>query len=304
MAGEPYTAQDASGELAAMAIGASLWGAYNQTGEFGLHLTKAGRIGCQYGYANLEWLPTSRVFPLARATGLRVKDYQNLILVNQAGRRFYDETKGQFSANHYNSIQPYAQGSYLNLASVKYAPSAFIDAALAGTGESSNGGGPIWAIFDSEAAKREEWTPAPPHVDTAAGYFFSANTIEELAARIVNTYQRKPMPAAALRDTVAKYNSYVDAGSDAEFGKPAPKYKIQSPPFYAAWSTPVVHDTRAGLRINAQCQVVDLHGNVIPGLYCGGESAGGFSMHGLARCVVQGRIAGRNAVTERPTGRV
>ena len=40
-----------------MAIGASLWGAYNQTGEFGDRLTKAGRIGCQYGYRNLEWQP-------------------------------------------------------------------------------------------------------------------------------------------------------------------------------------------------------------------------------------------------------
>ena len=60
----------------------------------------------------------------------------------------------------------------------------------------------------------------------------------------------------------------------------------------------MIHDTRSGLRINAKCQVVDLNGGVIPGLYCGGESAGGFSMHGLARCAVMGRIAGRNAAEE------
>jgi hypothetical protein len=35
VAGEPYTFQDASGELAAMAIGASLWGLANQTLENG-----------------------------------------------------------------------------------------------------------------------------------------------------------------------------------------------------------------------------------------------------------------------------
>ena len=82
-------------------------------------------------------------------------------------------------------------------------------------------------------------------------------------------------------------------GEDKDFGKPAPRYKIATPPFYAAWSTPVLHDTRAGLRINARCQVIDMNGAVIiPGLYCGGESAGGFSQHGLARCVVQGLIAG------------
>jgi hypothetical protein len=28
-----------------------------------------------------------------------------------------------------------------------------------------------------------------------------------------------------------------------------------------------------------------MNGEVIPGLYCGGESAGGFSQHGLARCL-------------------
>jgi succinate dehydrogenase/fumarate reductase flavoprotein subunit len=68
--------------------------------------------------------------------------------------------------------------------------------------------------------------------------------------------------------------------------------------FSAASAAPVIHATRSGLRINAKCQVVDLNGEVIPGLYCGGESAGGFSLHGLARCAVQGRIAGRNAVAE------
>jgi succinate dehydrogenase/fumarate reductase flavoprotein subunit len=114
----------------------------------------------------------------------------------------------------------------------------------------------------------------------------------------VNKYQRKPMPAAALESSVSRYNSLVAAGNDADFGKPAPKYKIQTPPFYGAWATPVVHDTRAGLRINAKCQVMDFSGNVIPGLYCAGESAGGFGLHGLARCLVQGRIAGKNAAIE------
>ena len=60
----------------------------------------------------------------------------------------------------------------------------------------------------------------------------------------------------------------------------------------------MLHDTRAGLRINARCQVIDMNGEVIPGLYCGGEFAGGFSLHGLARCLQQGVIAGRNAHAE------
>ncbi|HMA81706.1 MAG TPA: FAD-binding protein, partial [Candidatus Binatia bacterium] len=53
--------------------------------------------------------------------------------------------------------------------------------------------------------------------------------------------------------------------------------------------------TRSGLRINARCQVVDMDGKVIPGLYCAGESAGGFNQHGMGRCVTQGYICGADA---------
>jgi hypothetical protein len=235
-----------------------------------------------------------------------VRDYQNVILVNQAGLRFFDETKGGGygypQANHGGAVTPYTPWSYHNLTSVQYdpVPFSFGNAALAGIGDAVNGGGPIWAIFDADAVKREGWNTTPPDVDIDAGYFFSANSIEELARKIVMKYQRKPMPPGVLQDTVRKYNSYVDAGKDPEFDKPAPKYKIQTAPFYAGFATPMVHDSRSGLRINAKCEVVDLNGNVIPGLYCGGESAGGFSQHGLARASVQGRIAGREAAKSAP----
>jgi succinate dehydrogenase/fumarate reductase flavoprotein subunit len=112
---------------------------------------------------------------------------------------------------------------------------------------------------------------------------------------ILNPYQLEPVPARELEDTVTKYNSFVDAGKDQEFGKPTPKYKIRTPPFYAAWSTPILHDCLSGLRINRKCQVIDIHGQVIPGLYCAGESAGGFALHGLPRVTVFGRVAGREA---------
>src|SRR5204863_9933090 len=72
LAGMPWSDQDASGELAAMAIGASLWGLYNQTGEFGASVTKPSSIGCQYKYRNRQWMPGSRVFESARASGLKV----------------------------------------------------------------------------------------------------------------------------------------------------------------------------------------------------------------------------------------
>jgi succinate dehydrogenase/fumarate reductase flavoprotein subunit len=298
VAGEPYTVQDASGELAGMAVGASLWGGFNQTGEFGSGITKAGKIGCQYGYVNLTWEPGSPIFSKARATGLRVGDWQNVILVNQLGQRFYDETAGQFPRNAYGSVKNYVPGSWRNAADMPYKPANFLNAAMAGTGDAVNGGGPIWAIFDADAVAREKWTVTPPHVDIAEGFFFSGNTLAELARSIRNRFQRMPMPPEALERTVARYNSFVDAGADADFDKPRPRYRIERGPFHAAWSVPSPHDTRCGLRINARCQVIDMEGAVIAGLYCGGESAGGFSLHGLARCTAQGRIAGINAAAE------
>lgn len=106
LAGMPWSDQSASGELAAMAI-ASLWGFYNQIGEFGSNVTKPGSIGCQYNYWHLQWMPGSPVFDRSRATGLRVADWQDVILVNMLGKRFYDETGGQYIANNYNSLDPY-----------------------------------------------------------------------------------------------------------------------------------------------------------------------------------------------------
>jgi succinate dehydrogenase/fumarate reductase flavoprotein subunit len=298
LAGMPWSDQDASGEIAAMSVGAALWGTANYTGEFGSGITKPGAIGCQYGYVNVRWRPGSEVFNKARAIGLPVKDWQDVILVNMLGNRFYDETGGHFNYNTYQSTNPYEPYSYLNAKNAKYDPSNFINAALAGIGDGHNGGGPIWAIFDAAAVAREKWNPHPPDVDVDAGFFFTAGSVEDLAAKIKMKYQRVPMPPQNLAATVARYNSFVDAGKDADFSKPKPLYRIAQPPFYAAWATPVIHDTRAGLRINARCQVVDMNGEVIPGLYCGGESAGGFSMHGLPRAICQGFIAGKNAVTE------
>ena len=298
VAGMPYSAQDGAAEMAAMNVGASLWGGYNQTGEFGSNITKPGTIGSQFGYVHLRWMPGSPVFDKARASGLIVHDWQNVILVNMIGKRFYDETGPQYSANDYKSIDPYVPSSYRNAKNLKYNPNNFLNAALAGIGDGKNGGGPIWAIFDADAVARERWEPHPPNVDRAAGFFFSAASLAELARAIVMRYQRVAMPPDTLESTVARYNTFVDAGIDDDFGKPKPLYKIATPPFYAAWATPVLHDTRAGLRINAKGQVMDMHGAVIAGLYSCGESAGGFSMHGLARATCQGRIAGLHAAAE------
>ena len=270
VAGEPYSRQTGDGEIAALAIGATLWGTANQTMESNAYLSRAHHIGCQWGYDSLKWTPDSPIFAKARASGLTIDDYQNIILVNQAGRRFWNEVTSDRDHEWFAAAMGY-HGNTTKL----------------------NGGGPIWAIFDADAVARLGWDPRPPHVDPL--YFFSGDTIEEVARRISNPYQTRPMPAAVLQETVTRYNTFVDTGVDADFKKPTPRYKIQKPPFYAAWATPVIHDSLTGLRTNTKAQVMDIQDQVIPGLYCAGESQGGFAQHGLGRTIVFGRIAGRDA---------
>ncbi len=267
----PYVFQGAKGELAAMDIGASLWATANQTNEAGAAITKTRHIGCRWGYSSLVFQPESKLFALAKATGLTVKDWQDMIFINSTGKRFWNEVDGSYR---------------------------FFAAAMAYNGDKTklNGGGPIWAIFDADGAAREKWDPKPPHVDPD-GFFYSADTVAELAGKIKNQHQRMPISGAALQDTVSRYNSFVASGTDTDFKKPTPMYKIEKPPFYAAWATPILHDTLTGLRASTNGEVMDIRGEVIPGLYCAGESQGGFAQHGLARCMVFGRVAGRHAAT-------
>ncbi len=264
----PYARQSGDAELMSMAIGASLWATAQQTSESGAAITKTVHIGCQWGYGSLVFETDSPIFHLARATGLTVANWQDVIMVNQVGKRFWSETDGSYK---------------------------FIAAAMAYNGDPDklNGGGPIWAIFDSDAVARERWNPKPPNVDPL--YFASGETLKELAANINNPYQKRPMPGTVLQETVERYNSFVTSGTDTDFKKPKPMYKIEKPPFYAAWATPILHDSLTGLRVNTDQQVIDIHGQVIPGLYCGGESMGGLAQHGLGRDLVSGRIAGLHA---------
>src|SRR5262245_35873161 len=201
VAGEPYTFQDASGELAAMAIGASLWGLGNQILENGDSIRTQRALGSRYNY--FAWDVHSPIFPLVRATGLAVQNWQDLILVNQLGQRFYDETKGDYpTGNAAHDVAPYTPADYRNPARIAYDPTRynFFNAAVAMNAASAPpdyAAGPIWAIFDAEAVAREQWQVSSPYVDPD-GYCFRGDTLAQLAATIHNPYQAKPMDGTTL----------------------------------------------------------------------------------------------------------
>lgn len=133
------------------------------------------------------------------------------------------------------------------------------------------------------------------------GRLFRADTVEELARKI-------NVPPDALAATVAEYNRGVDAGTD-EFGRTGlvagygKRPKLDKPSFYAYGSTSAIIATYCGLTVDTRMKVIDVFGEPIEGLFAAGELTGGF--HGkafmtgssLGKCVICGRLAGRNAAT-------
>ena len=285
LGGMPFSDQDASGEIAAMEIGAALLSASSyQMSEGGAQMKAPSRIGCQYGYGR-GFMQDSKIWKLSRATGIEM-DLNSMIVVNMLGQRFAneDDYRGVFPGSEYQN--------FFN----KAASSVFIDAD--GDGNAECYGGPVWAIVDDAAAKRNDWVMEQGVLDFDGGYAFKADTIEELAQKVVNKYYENiKMDPKILADTVNRYNSFVAAGKDSDWGKKTLQNQIKTGPFYALWAVSNIHDTLAGLRVDDKMQVVDMHGKLIPNLFCAGESAGGMRVHGLGRVITAGYIAGRSAAS-------
>ena len=285
LAGMPYSNADGSGEIAAMQIGAILGDMVEYAQPEGGHaMSPAKRVGCRYVYSG-GYNKTSVLWPYLCATGV-IRDPDSMIIVNALGARCGNEDiawngSDAFAAEWFNT----------SLASVVI-DDPDVD------GDAKRIAGPLWAIFDQACCDRNEWAMEQGDVDYDNGYCFKADTLEELADMIVNKYYEDiKVDPATLVATVEAYNAACDSGVDDEWGRTNLVHKIETGPFYAAWATNTLHDNYGGLRVNPSMQVVDICGNLIPGLFACGESAGGTRTHGLSRAIPTGYIAGRSAAT-------
>ncbi len=177
---------------------------------------------------------------------------------------------------------------------------------------SQQAGGEAYIVFDSRLAwKFSAW---PYFVSTAAGIAYAyiqdyerdvpdiiskGNTLEE-AARI------HPEPETLIQ-SVKRYNRFVEVGMDADFQRSPLGEGILQPPFYVMGpAAAYIGVTRGGLDVNTQFQVLDQSGDVIPGLFAGGRTAGGLMMMGhglnLAWAFTSGRLAGRIAASSQGQG--
>ncbi len=200
------------------------------------------------------------------------------ITVNAHGRRFYNE---------------FAEGYY---------------GAMTAAGMRQPGG-VYWVVFDESILGSVGKHPDIKGInmfqvkDLEQCKKYKANTIEELA-------NITGINAEGLKETIDKYNSDIDSvGYDTVFGRQGqvatPRTLVKlTPPFYAVKCITALTSMKGGIKINDRCQVLNNYDEIIPGLYAGGEVAGGLHpksyMMGCmtATAMAQGIICGKNAAKE------
>jgi hypothetical protein len=302
---------DGSGIAAGMKIGANLAGMMQNYQHSLASPTVSSVLGTRDAVASI--FPGHPAFLFARAKGIAIggAGWEHAIAVNQVGQRFYNEREignvssdAKFPPGSDGTRNPFVPLDWRNASTAQvkaqYKRSAASDAALAmneGSRAPDYASGPVWAIFDAAAVARGGWKIRYPYIaDPPDGYFHKADTLAELAKKVM-AHPHQKMPLKYLVETVARYNAFADKGMDEDFEKPV-LHRIDTPPFYAAIASIRVLDSYGGLRINGKAQVLDTQGQVIPGLYAGGEASGGGTQHGIGRASVHGYIAGTHAAQE------
>ncbi|MFU2317234.1 flavocytochrome c [Rahnella sp. PCH160] len=148
-----------------------------------------------------------------------------------------------------------------------------------------------WVIFDEQVRGNNK--AADEYI--AKGFVLSAPTPQDLAVKL-------NMDPQALSETLERYNLFVVAKKDEDFGRTtALRHPLNQGPFFAIRIAPGVHHTMGGVTINPDTAVLDAQKQIIPGAWAAGEVVGG--IHGanriggnaVADIIIFGTLAGRKA---------
>jgi len=124
-----------------------------------------------------------------------------------------------------------------------------------------------WVIFGTKLTKLEE--DFEKELSKKNGNVFKCNTIEECAKAI-------GADPKILKKTVEENNKAAAMHKDDLYHKDARYLRpVAKAPFYVTKLNPRALGTLGGIKINEKTEVVDVDGEVIPGLYAGGLDAGG-----------------------------
>jgi len=263
----------------AQAAGADLWHMWHYHGPYGMrHPDPEYPLGL-YVKALPMWTPGRPGRPLPKMAW---------IVVDQDGRRYVDEYPPYLSDTGVRQFDHYDAAAARHTRMPSFMIFDEAGRRMYPMGRSiANGRGP-----------RYEWS-ADNLREVDNGILKRADTLDELAGMA-------GIDAAALRETVARWNRDCAAGRDSLYGRrPETMVPIAEPPYYLAQLWPVVINTQGGPVHDARQRVLDPYGEPIARLYAAGELGSVFGhvyMAGgnLAECVVGGRIAGRGAAACEP----
>lgn len=128
-----------------------------------------------------------------------------------------------------------------------------------------------------------------------AGYMQQANTIEELAEKLM-------LPPQTLKTNIYRYNELCEKGEDKDFGKISFRMRpVVKAPFYGITVGGNLLCTLDGLRININMQVLDKNMEPIKGLFAVGNDSGGFFAYSYPE-LAPGVAAGRSMTFGRHVG--
>ena len=196
--------------------------------------------------------------------------------------RFYGHVLAQ-DAMHNDDLWPFPIMDFVCTAGVVIDASArrFVNEGLGGVYLTNSIAGlpdPLAAtvVFDRaiwDGPGREFISPANPLLVSRGGTLLTAPDLAGLAGQL-------GVPAAALAETVARYNTAVDAGATAQLAPPRTiathkPHPIRTPPFHAIRLCAGITYTMGGIAIDANCRVLNAVNVPIAGLYAAGCATGG-----------------------------
>lgn len=271
----------------------SSWSA-GSPGDTGEMIEAGAGLGAALGYMDEGWWGPVVMLegePQARLL-LTEKNLPHSIIVNKAGKRFVNESSSYTKVNK-------------RMKSAHSAESPCI---------------PAYLIFDAEYRRRYPVGPLLPLTfqpdwmtsKAVRNTILKADTLYELAGRL-------GIDPQGLESEVQRFNGFVDNGVDEDFHRGEAVYdqyygdpradhpclgRIDRGPYYGVRIYPGELGTKGGLCTNANAQVVNAEGRVIPGLYaignCSRPMTGNVypaSGATLGSAMVFGYIAGKHIAT-------
>jgi hypothetical protein len=239
---------------------------------------------------------------LKMGSNTSVTSARNSVVLDNYGKRYTDEHIITDATRPYR-YQFYKEAVHYDMLNMIYprVPSwvIFDETRRAGSSALGMGGSTVgydflpWTADNMDAINR--------------GWILKGDTIEELVAKIkADPENRELIDVENVKEAIRKFNEYCAGGRDLDFNRtPATMGPVEKPPFYAMKLYPGGPNTKGGIDANAKRQVLDWEAKPIPRLYTAGEISSVFKFvyqagGNLTECIVCGRVAGKNAASERP----